>query len=129
MGTDALYGRLAAADLDRDGLDDLVLTTRERSDFGSPGAVVTLRNDPARPGRFTPLQTLPSPVHAHDLAVPDLDGNGWPDIVTTTAGVYSQFFDDLLEVFLDQHGTARPPDTLRRRLALSRPADALHRRG
>jgi len=45
-------------------------------------------------------------VHAHDLAVTDLDGNGWPDIVTTAAGVYPQFFDDLLEVFLDQHGAA-----------------------
>jgi hypothetical protein len=104
VGVEALHGRLATADLDRDGLVDLVLTTRERGDFGSPGAVVTLRNDPARPGHFTPLQTLPSRVHAHDLAVTDLDGNGWPDIVTTAAGVYPQFFDDLLEVFLDQHG-------------------------
>ncbi len=102
----ALFGRLAAADLDRDGLVDLVLSRRDSTDFGSPGAVLTLRNDPSQPGQFTIVQTLATRLHPHDLVVSDVDGNGWPDIVTTGAGVYPRFFDDIIDVFLDRHDSA-----------------------
>jgi hypothetical protein len=52
------------------------------------------------------MQTLATRVHPHDLAVSDVNGNGWPDIVTTGAGVYPHFFDDIVEVFLDRHDNA-----------------------
>lgn len=102
----ALFGRLAAADLDRDGLVDLVLSRRDSADFGSPGAVLTLRNDPGQPGQFTVVQTLATRLHPHELVINDMDSNGWPDIVATGAGVYPRFFDDIIEVFLDHHDNA-----------------------
>jgi len=98
--------RLATADLDRDGLPDLVVTSRNDTLFGSGGGVVTLRNDVAAPGRFLPLQALAARVHPNDVVVADMDVNGWFDVVTTGAGVSPNFFDDIVEVYLDRHAAA-----------------------
>jgi len=98
--------RLAASDTDRDGLTDLVVTSRDSDDFGAAGGVVTLRNDPAQPGRFLPLQSLAARVHPNDVVVVDMDLNGWPDVVSTGAGVSPNLFDDIYEVFLDLHAIA-----------------------
>ena len=90
---------------------DCHMPPSEAPEQGSPvvspaGAVLTLRNDPGQPGQFTVVQTLATRLHPHDLAVSDLDGNGWPDIVTTGAGVYPDFYSDVVEVFLDRHDSA-----------------------
>lgn len=104
-GGGSLLTCLAAADLDLDGRTDLVFGSRETTDVGAPGELVSLRQDPALAGRFLPRQQLPLAVHAGPCVVADLDRNGWPDVVTSGAGVSPNLFDDLLAVFLDAHAT------------------------
>lgn len=103
VGGGSLLTCLAPADLDLDGRTDLVFGSRATSDVGAPGELVSLRQDPALAGRFLPWQQLPLAVHAWPCVVADLDRNGWPDVVTSGAGVSPNLFDDLLAVFLDAH--------------------------
>ena len=91
---------LLAVDLDRDGRSDLVLGSRASTDFGSAGALQTLRNDAALPGRFLPLQRLALARHAWHCMAADFDGDGRPDLATTGGGWGGDLFDDIVEVFL-----------------------------
>lgn len=103
---------LAAVDLDRDGHTDLVLGSRASADFGAPGALQTLRNDAARPGRFAPLQRVALALRSWHCVVADFDGNGAPDLATTGGGYAGDLLDDVVEILLGDPalpGWLRPP--------------------
>lgn len=97
-------GLMEVADLDRDGLLDVVVTSHDSHD------VVVLRGDgrgglgPAAGSPFRAL--LGGKAHTHGLALGDLDGNGWTDV--TTADDEAHAIGVLLA---DGRGgfTARPP--------------------
>lgn len=103
---------LVAVDLDRDGRSDLVLGSRASADFGAPGALQVLRNDPTLPGRFAPHQRLAQALHSWHCIVADFDGDGAPDLASTGGGFGADLFDDVVEVFLGDPaspGRLRPP--------------------
>lgn len=106
LATVSLPTCLETADLDRDGRNDLLLGSRDAMDFGAPGQMTTLRQDPAQPGSFAVQQRLDLQVHAWQCVAADLDGNGWPDLATTGMGVRPNLFDDVVELFLDAHAAA-----------------------
>lgn len=74
--------RMALADLDGDGLPDLVIT-----DVGNPAsstdrAVWLLRQNTSQRGQFlTPQRLTLSPSRPYDVALGDLNGDNLPDIV------------------------------------------------
>lgn len=98
---EALPTCLTAVDLDRDGRSDLVLGSRTSTDFGSTGALQTLRGDAAQPGLFLPVQRLAMARHAWHCIAADFDGDGRPDLASTGGGWGGDLFDDIVEVFLD----------------------------
>lgn len=75
--------RMQAADVDGDGLQDLLVT-----DVGSHGCSVAgtgdglylLLQDRSAPGRFLPPQRLPVEFAAYTVAVADFTGDGRPDL-------------------------------------------------
>ncbi|HIP87590.1 MAG TPA: hypothetical protein EYH27_04035 [Anaerolineales bacterium] len=82
----APVGDIAVYDLDRDGWPDLVTGSGERLDGPSPAHKVTLwRNDGTPfdgPWPFADVAVLTYSVNA--VAVGDLDGDGWADVVAGT---------------------------------------------
>lgn len=103
---------LTAVDLDRDGRSDLVLGSRSSTDFAAAGALQTLRNDAALPGRFVPLQRLALARRSWHCLAADFDGDGRPDLATTGGGWGGDLFDDIVEVLLADPaapGRLRPP--------------------
>ena len=77
-GTDPLY--LAAADINGDGLADLVSASYD------DGAVSVFINNPQAPGTFSAPLSLPSPG-ASQVAVADMTGDGLADIVSADYNV------------------------------------------
>lgn len=75
--------QMTLADIDGDGHADLVVTDVDDRDCVDPGtgnAILLLRQDAARPGRFGAPQVLAAGTHAYQVAVADLDGDGAPDL-------------------------------------------------
>jgi hypothetical protein len=66
--------KLAVADINGDGLLDIVATDPERTDIG------LLLQDPQSPGRFLPEQRIDIGGTSYQAAVADLNGDGLPDI-------------------------------------------------
>jgi hypothetical protein len=100
VGSGSYLTCVLAADLDGDGLADLVLGSRDTQDVGAPGELITLRNEATQPGRFTALQRLPLAVHAGECVAADLNRDAAVDLVTTGAGYGGDLFDDVIEAFL-----------------------------
>jgi hypothetical protein len=86
---------IAVGDLDGDGRPDLAV-----ADGSVSGNVFILLQDPANPGHFLAPTVLSVVNAAAGVAIGDLDGDGKPDIVVTTADVngnngrVSIFFQD-----------------------------------
>ncbi len=70
------YG-LAAADLDRDGVPELVVAE-------ATGSLRLLRREPG--GTYTLAQVLEVGAGARDVVAADLDGDGWLDLATADTG-------------------------------------------
>lgn len=70
---------VAVADVDGDGLADLVVAT-------SADAVSVLIQDAAHPGSFLPRVDLPAGSRPSAVKVADLDGDGRPDIIVADKG-------------------------------------------
>jgi len=78
---------LKVADLDADGVADLVVMSRHESAVdGTPlvDEVTLLRGDPARRGQFVAGAMLHAGVRLADIAVDDLDGDGLADVAFTS---------------------------------------------
>jgi hypothetical protein len=76
-----LQGSVACADLDRDGALDIVLTGIEQNGLR---VAWVFRNN--KDGTFTLVSSL-SGVSSGSLALGDFDGDGWPDVLLTGAGL------------------------------------------
>jgi len=76
LGSGAL-GDVLHADLDRDGIEDLI-----EADFG--GEAVTFARG-QRDGSFTTLERLATAGHAAHLAAADLDGDGTTDVAVASS--------------------------------------------
>jgi hypothetical protein len=79
---DLLYGGIAAADLDGDGLPDLVVANQN-------DAVGVLLNRGG--GRFAPEVDFTASSQVQRVTVGDLNGDGWPDVLAgekQAAGVF-----------------------------------------
>ncbi|MFN0012641.1 MAG: FG-GAP repeat domain-containing protein [Phycisphaerales bacterium] len=80
----------AAADLDSDGLDDLILTFNGSTPTSNGDVVVMLNRGVAVDGTtwlgYSPAQTLTTGVSPTDIAVFDIDGDGKPDLACSNAG-------------------------------------------
>jgi FG-GAP-like repeat len=82
---------LVLADLDSDGAADLVLG-------GERGAVALWGDGFSQAWAFGVGPGL-WPTDAHNLAVADLDGDGWPDVVTQAQSGMERYDDATLHVF------------------------------
>jgi hypothetical protein len=73
---------IAIADVNGDGLDDLVITDPGPASGAAPTVSVLLQ-DPANHGQFLPAVTYPTTVGslAQSIVVADVNGDGLPDIV------------------------------------------------
>ena len=81
-----LYSSVAVADLNGDGLPDVVAVyTHISGPPPHPGFVAVYLQNAANPGHFLPASTYAAGNDPVSVAVADLDGDGRPDIVTANA--------------------------------------------
>ncbi len=92
---------VAVADIDRDGLLDIAVANVGSSVDGSGASFSVLIQDPLIAGDFLPVRNFATPNGAQNLAVGDLDGDGFPDIAVASTvfdpqsvGVTSVFLQD-----------------------------------
>ena len=81
--------KVVIADVNGDGLPDIIVADEaaDETGAGGAGAVVLLQNKPASAGA---QPTFAAPVYyatesANGIAVGDVNGDGWPDIVVSSA--------------------------------------------
>jgi hypothetical protein len=90
---------IAIADVDRDGLPDLLVT--DESSSSSIDSLGVLRNLGGR--KFAPEISYPAGGEPRALAVVDMNGDGWPDMVT------ANYFNSSIGVlFNDRTGKVGP---------------------
>jgi hypothetical protein len=81
-----LYTSVAVADLNGDGLQDVVAVYAHVAGAAPhPGSVAVYLQDPQNPGHFLPPSSYAVGNDPASVAVADLDGDGRPDIVTANA--------------------------------------------
>ena len=97
--------RLAADDVDGDGSIDLVV-----ADVDSR-AVWLLAQDPGSRGRFLAPRRIASDVHAYDLVIDDMNGDGAPDVAVADG---QQGAARLVMLYQrpEQRGSFQPPANL-----------------
>jgi hypothetical protein len=88
-----------AADLDGDGLSDLVVANMGSQEGGFGAAISVLLQDPAQRGVFFPARNYTVPNGARAVAAGDLNGDGRPDLVVVsqpaaTSSTVSIFLQD-----------------------------------
>ncbi len=84
---------VAIADVDLDGLQDLLVT--DESPSAGPDSLGVLRNLGGRV--FAPESSFPTEPEVTGLAVADMNGDGWPDVVTLNQ------LNSSIGVFLNDH--------------------------
>lgn len=82
---------IAVADLDRDGLPDIVVAT-----YGQAPGVAVMWNGALAPGQFAAPVYIASGSAAGDPVIADMDGDGWPDLIWSEASL----------VRMSRHGSA-----------------------
>jgi FG-GAP-like repeat len=70
------HGRVVAADLNGDARPDLIVDGTDN--------VLVLLQDASQPGTFLPADAYAAPLTADGLGVADINGDGLPDIVTSS---------------------------------------------
>jgi hypothetical protein len=92
---------VAIADIDRDvdGLLDIVVANAGSSVDGSGASISVLIQDPVTAGNFLPARSFATPNGAQNLAVGDLDGDGFPDIAVASV-VFSSTAPGVVSVLL-----------------------------
>lgn len=90
--TNGFGSNTAVVDLNKDGFDDVVVGDVDLDRIFCTDVVRILRNTGVSgPGNLIDTNPLESSaiVGVHDIAVIDLDGNGWPDLIFGTCSGYT----------------------------------------
>lgn len=84
LATGGLTPSVAAADLNGDGLVDVVAADFDSN--GNNGQVTVFFQNPASPGTFQPAVTFPAGAQPQAVRIADVNGDGLPDLVIANRG-------------------------------------------